>query len=527
MKATCKILSYLGIYLTVGFMGLSSARADSAIPEAGTDLELAVPFKDNAVLQRGKPVNVWGRSVAGDEVTVAFAEQSKSAVADEQGNWLLQLDAMDAQTTPGVLAAKSKATGKEIQVRNVVVGDVWLCSGQSNMQWSLMNTTTGAEEMASADYPLIRCFTLSANAAEQPAFEVPRGSWIVAQSKTTEALDSPIRHFSGVAYHFAKKVFEETGVPIGFIQPSFGGTMIEAWLGEAALASSPHSEKIQERWNKLLESIPAKVEEFEKAMAEWEKKIAAGEKPEGRKPQDPRGIATQRHRPAALYNGMIAPFIPYGITGFLWYQGESNAERPEEYADLFPRLLSQFRTDFGNHPFYFVQLANFDKVRADASGRRWAFLREAQSALLSHPNTGMAVTIDVGDPDDVHPQNKAAVGQRLALQALKNLHAKDVVPDGPRFESATPENGAIRVTFKGSPTLDLREAEAPRAFEIAGEDGVFHPARASVDGTALVIRSDKVPTPTTVRYAWFNNPTAVLFGSDGLPAAPFRSDHEL
>jgi sialate O-acetylesterase len=223
---------------------------------------------------------------------------------------------------------------------------------------------------------------------------------------------------------------------------------------------------------------------------------------------------------------MIAPFIPYGITGFLWYQGESNASRSDEYADLFPRLLRQFRTDFGDHPFYFVQLANFDNVRKDVSGRQWAFLREAQSRLLDQPNTGMAVTIDVGDADDVHPRNKAEVGRRLALQVLRNQHAHKIEADGPRFEFATPENGAMRVNFHDSPQLDLRSPDAPKSFEVAGADGVFQPALATVEGATLLVASEKVPQPRFVRYAWFNNPTAVLFSKKGLPAAPFQSNKQ-
>jgi len=496
----------------------------TTLPAESHRLRLAAPFQDNAVLQRDQPIAIWGLSVPGDSVTVEFFGQSKTTVAQDDSRWLLRLDPLPVLKQPHTLTAKSSKTGESLEVSNVVVGDVWLCSGQSNMLWSLMSTTTGAEEMAGADFPLVRGFTLRAQTAEEPAFDVPRGQWIVARSNTDDALQSPIRHLSGVAYHFAKKMFEETGVPIGFIQPAYGGTIIEAWLSPDALAESPYAKKIKGRWQAALERLPEGVVRYERDLAAWQEKVAAGETPAGREPRDPRGLNTERHRPGALYLGMIAPFVPYGVTGFLWYQGESNAARPGEYADLFPRLLRQFRADFGDHPFYFVQLANFDRVRGDPDGRSWAYLREAQAALLTEPDTGMAVTIDIGEADDVHPRNKAEVGQRLALHALRNGLGRDIPSDGPQFLSATPEEGAIRVHFKNSPELDLRSPDAPKAFEVAGGDGIFHPATAEVQDGNLLVSSEKVPTPIFVRYAWFNNPTAVLFSTTGLPAAPFRND---
>jgi len=513
------------------FFSLMIMYADDANRQSAQEpLELAVPFRDNAVLQRDKPVNVWGRAVPGDRIKVEFGGQEKFAVADEGGNWRLQLDAMSANSTPGRLSAVSGTTGRKLEIGNVVVGDVWFCSGQSNMLWSLRNTTKGAEEMATADYPLVRGFLVRSAVAEEPRFGGVEGGWVLAQSNTADANSSPIRHFSGVAYHFAKEMFKQTGVPVGFIQPSHGGTMIEAWMSREALASSPYHDNIQQRWTKLENTIPSLVARYEEALAEWEarqKEGGAATQKNTRAPQDPRGVSIFRHRPSSLFNAMTAPFMPYTISGILWYQGESNAGRSVEYEDLFPRMIKQYREGFGQGdlPFYFVQIANFDRVRND-NGRSWAFLREAQASAVNLPATAMVVTIDIGEADDVHPRNKEEVGRRLSLHALHHLYGKEIVTNGPIFDSAMPRDGSLRISFRDSPELDLRVEDAPKAFEVAGADGVFHPARAIKEDKELVVSSDKVASPAFVRYAWFNNPTAVLFGSTGLPAAPFRSDQE-
>lgn len=506
--------------------GSPAGPEEPSKPAAGEDaFQLATPFQDNAVLQRNQKVPIWGKSIPDDQVTVEFSGQEKSTAADSNGRWRLELDPMPPNTTAEILVASSAKTGKTLQIRNIVVGDVWLCSGQSNMVWSLMDSSTGAAEMASADYPLIRGFRVESLVSEQPADSIRGGNWVVAQSKTDNPAESPIRHFSGVAYHFAKALFEETGIPVGFIQSAYGGTIIEAWMAQDSVAASPFFPQIQERWEKLLGSMPERIANYEKSLEEYEKTLAAGEKPKGPRPRNPRGLETERHRPASLYNGMIAPMAPYALAGFLWYQGEADTGRPQEYEDLFPRLLRQFRKDFGDHPFYFVQLPNFSTHKNNPSGRQWAIFRETQAKLLEQDRTSMAVTIDVGDAMDIHPRNKADVGRRLALLALRDLGKSSIVSSGPVFEMAVPEGRLMRVKFKGAPELDLRTGEASAlSFEVAGAEGEFFPAVAVLDGNDLLVGSDKVPTPTAIRYAWFNNPSAILFCKNGLPAAPFRSD---
>jgi len=517
----------LAFALTLGH-GIAEEEAPA---EAGSTeqqesvFQPAPPFSDHAVLQRDKPVNVWGRSVPGDEVTVAFAGQTKTAKTDATGRWMAVLDPMSASAVPATLTMTSKQTGAVAQAKNIVVGDVWFCSGQSNMLWSLMGTTNALETIAKADYPLIRGFKPGTGTAEQAAFEA-EGKWVVT-TPADELLKSPIRNFSGVAFYFARELHRATGVPVGIIQPALGGTIIEAWMSREALDASPHREKIDARWAEAEKGIPAAYERFTEELALWEKEAAEAQQTGAevrRRPADPQGISTMRHRPASLWNAMVAPFVPYSISGFLWYQGESNAQRPEEYRDLFPAMIRQWRQDFaqGDLPFYFVQIANF-RVKRDPSEETWAFLREAQIEGLREPNTAMAVTIDIGESDNVHPQNKLDVGKRLALHALNDLHGRDVVRDGPQFEAAESTGGTMRVRFAGNPELVLKDVAG--AFQIAGEDRKFHPAEATLDGSTLVVASKEVPAPLAVRYAWSNDPPVALFGISGLPAAPFRSDN--
>jgi len=335
-----------------------------------------------------------------------------------------------------------------------------------------------------------------------------------------------MRGWSAAAYYFAREVHRETGVPIGLIMSSYGGTEIEAWMSPSAIRDSGEEASVMGRWNGLLARLPEMTKAWEADHARWVAEAAeAAKRGETPKRKEPKleGVGS-RKQPSSLYNAMVAPFIPYGLRGFLWYQGESNVGRHEAYKNLFPALIRSWRADFGQGdlPFYFVQIANFEPKNSP-SPDSWAFLREAQASVLSLPKTGMAIAFDVGDAADIHPKNKQDVGHRLALHALKNEFNKDVITTGPVFQGAERKGSAMLVSFQGDPEPDLK-GNGARAFELAGADRKFFPATAQIEGNHLSISSPDVPEPVAVRYAWWNQPNVVLFGASGLPAPPFRSD---
>lgn len=505
MKIRCLLLTFLALAATT-----ASALAD---------ITLAPLFRDGAVLQRDQPINVWGRAAPAERVEVKFKKQTATVIASADGRWRVTLKPEKAASMGAELVVSGANT---VRVRDVLVGEVWLCSGQSNMVWMLRNTDDAEREIAEAQYPLIRQFKVPSVAAEKPAFDVA-ASWVACSPQTAP-------NFSAVAYYFAKELHQKLKVPIGIVNSSWGGTQIEAWMSEAALRANPAAKEIYARWETLLAEHPAKLAAHAAAVEKWkadsEAAKAAGKRFARKQPAAPEGPGS-RWMPSALYNGMIAPLVPYTFRGALWYQGEANGARHTEYAALFTDLIKQWRADFGQPlPFYFVQLANFERG-AGNTGDEWAYLREAQAKALALPQTGMVVTIDVGNPKDIHPRNKRDVGQRLALHARKQLFGENIETDGPMFASAKREGAAMRVTFTHAAGLRLEPSkdDGRVSFEIAGEDRKFVPAEARVEGDTLVVSAATVKAPVAVRYAWRNSPDARLFNSAGLPAAPFRSDN--
>lgn len=488
------------------------------VTTARADITFAPLFRDGAVLQRDQPIIVWGQAAAAEKVAISFRRQSATVITRADGRWKVTLKPEPASPVPDDLVAAGANT---VTVRNVLVGDVWLCSGQSNMAMLVRNSAEAEREIAAATFPLIRQFKVPTTVAEKPAEEVG-GSWSVCSPET-------VGNFSAVAYFFARDLQQKAGVPIGLVTSSWGGTQIEGWMSEATLHADPVWGEIQARWAKTLADHPAAVAAYEAALAKWTAEEAAAKaagKPFPRaKPRAPEGPGS-RWLPAGIYNGMIAPLVPYALRGVLWYQGETNASRHDEYASLFTALIKQWRSDFGQPlPFYFVQLANFE-AQAGNRGDSWAFLREAQARALKLPATGMAVTVDIGDPKDVHPRNKQEVGRRLALHARKQLLGEKIETDGPTFVSAKREGAELRVTFSHATGLRLEPSklDGRLSFEVAGEDQVFVPAEARLEGQSLLVGAASVSKPVAVRYAWRNSPEARLFNRAGLPAAPFRSD---
>jgi len=481
------------------------------------DVRPAPLFGDDMVLQRDLPVPVWGSAEPGEKVTVTFGAQSVSTLADASGQWRVSLAPLAASREPAELVIAGKST---VLIRNVVVGDVWLCSGQSNMELPVRRTKDAKQEIASADFPLIRQFAVKHTVGPSPAATV-EAQWAVCQPAT-------VAEFSAVAFYFGRQLHRQLGVPIGLLHASWGGTPIESWMSRAALKSDPAFAPVFTRWADSLAASPGKQAAYEAALEKWKKDgeaaRAAGKKFNRRAPARPEGEGS-RFEPAGLYNGMIAPLVPAAIRGVIWYQGENNAPRYAEYARLFGTMIQQWRYDFKQPalPFYFVQLANLQR-KTDPTDREWAFQREAQAKVLALPHTGMAVTIDIGDPNNIHPTNKQDVGRRLALVALADTYGRTEECSGPRLAGMKRDKAALRLTFTHAAGLRSADPDLP-GFELAGPDHGFYPATARIEGESIVVRSDRVPEPVAVRYAWHNAPPAPLYNGADLPAAPFRSDN--
>lgn len=498
------------------FLGLCLAIATRA------DVTVASLFQDHAVLQRDQPVPVWGWAEPGEKVTVEFRGQSVAATADAKGNWQVKLSSLAASAEPATLVVRGKNT---LTFSDVLIGEVWLASGQSNMEWRVEQANAAAAEIAAAKHPLIRQFDVPNLVAEAPK-TTTAGSWIVCSPETAGK-------FSAVAYYFARDLQKAANVPVGIINSSWGGTPVESWMSASTLGSQPAFRAPLDRWQKTIAEYPQKKAEYDAALPAWEKEDAAAlarGKPAqaafrkaNAKPRAPRGPG-HHWTPAGLYNGMIAPLVPYALSGAIWYQAESNAEYPAEYAALFSAMIQQWRAEWGREfPFYFVQIANFNGTPADRAPDQWAWLRDAQEKALALPATGMAVTIDIGTPENIHPKNKQDVGRRLALIARHQLLGEKREFSGPRFVRSEVVGTSLRLIFTHATGLNSGK-QAPAEFFVAGKDRVFYPAEARIDGETVIVTSAAVSKPVAVRYAWSNAPTANLRNSAGLPAAPFRSD---
>ncbi|MGC4073006.1 MAG: sialate O-acetylesterase [Nibricoccus sp.] len=489
---------------------------------AHADVTIASLFQDHAVLQRDQPVPVWGWAEPGEKVTVEFRGQSVITTTDAKGSWQVRLESMKASEEPAALIVRGKNT---LTISDVLTGEVWLASGQSNMEFRVEQANAAATEIAAAKYPLIRHFDVPNLVADSPKTSTA-GSWVVCSPETAGK-------FSAVAYYFARDLRKAANVPVGIINSTWGGTPVESWMSGTTLGSQPEFRAPLDRWQKTIAEYPQKKAEYDAALPVWEKADAAAlanGKPAqatfrkaNPKPRLPRGPG-HHWTPAGLYNGMIAPLVPYALNGAIWYQAESNADYPAEYTALFSAMINQWRAEWGREfPFYFVQIANFNGTPADRTPGQWAWLRDAQAKTLALPATGMAVTIDIGTPADIHPRNKQDVGRRLALIARHELLGEKIEFSGPQFVRSETVGTSLRLTFTHADGLNSSRG-APADFVIAGEDRVFHPAEARIEGEAVVVTCAAVSKPVAVRYAWSNAPTATLRNGAGLPAAPFRSD---
>ena len=485
---------------------------------AAAGFRLGSPISDHMVLQREKPVAVWGWADAGESVTVAFAGQSKSAVAGADGKWTLKLDALVASAESRTLTVTGK-DGHKLEVQDVLVGEVWLGSGQSNMSFTVQSANHFDAEKAAANYPLIREYHEASNPTPTPQAE-GKGKWSACTPAT-------VGGYSAVLYFFGREIHKEVGVPVGLINTSVGGTPIEAWTAAEVQLADPAT---KERYEVALKNFnafdPAKATAaYEKQLVTW--KVAADKaKAEGketpRKPYEPISFRAFHGGPSGLYNAKVVNLAPYTLRGMLWYQGEGNAGAPELYHTQLTALVTSWRKLWQDEvPFAWVQLPNY----RDSDSESWPRIRESMMKTLALPNTGMAITLGLGDPKDIHPKNKQDVGLRLSYWALGSVYGRKVPAlSGPLPAGSKVEGASIRVSLKHAEGLKTSDGAAPRGLLIAGADKAWKKASGRIEGSEVVVSSPEVASPVAVRYAWAENPDCNLVNGAGLPATSFRTD---
>lgn len=456
------------------------------------DVKLPGIFSNNMVLQRNQLIPVWGWASPGEKVTVMFNKQTVRTKADKNGKWRINLK-QEAAGGPYTLTVIGK---NEVAVKNVLVGEVWLISGQSNMEMHVEHSSDKryVPDMRNAKNDQIRHIKVGNVISDTPAADIAGGEWKLANDSNT------VREFSSVGYFFALKLYEELKVPVGLINSSWGGTVVETWISRDSIDN-----------NETLKGSVKKT--FAEVKATKEK-----------------GKMWPNDYPSLLYNGMINPLIPYAIKGALWYQGESNSPRAAQYAKSFPLMISDWRARWkeGNFPFYFVQLASWDADHGNSQkGSIWAELRESQTKTLSVPNTGMAVTTDIGDTKDIHPANKKDVGLRLAAIALSKTYEKGGEYSGPVFESMNIDGNKAVLSFTHADGIYIKDNYGYlKGFELAGADQKFYYAKADIKDGKVIVYSDSVAAPVAVRFAWADDvPEANLYNAAGFPAQPFRTDN--
>ncbi|RZJ50661.1 MAG: hypothetical protein EOO19_02670 [Chryseobacterium sp.] len=616
------------------------------------NVKMPLVFSDGMVLQRNKPIPVWGWADANEKVEIKFNKQTKTVQADKDGKWTVNLNAEKAGG-PFELIIIGKNT---ITIKNVLVGEVWICSGQSNMEFQVYKTMNAQKEIEDSNYPMIRHFGVAQDLSGTPKDDLKSAKWEVSNKET-------VGNFTAVGFYFAKKLYAELKIPIGIINTSWGGTNVETWTSREAFQNSPDFKKMiadvpvvnmdevfeiykksvldnikkvqgfdvsmenedqfknadfnDKNWQEI--KVPSlwenqqlgnmdgivwmrktitltaeqakkeavlhlsKVDDEDKTYVNgvevgtnnlWDKlrvyKIPANTLKEGTNViavritdysggggiyGDPTDLkidfkdsnfpleglwkfnvikvrieVSPNSYPSLLYNAMVNPLVPYAFQGVLWYQGEANVLRAKEYKKSFPLMITDWRTKFkqGNFPFYFVQLSTFDEFGGNSQkGSRWAELREAQSETLKLPNTGMAVTIDIGNAKDIHPTNKQDIGLRLAAIAMNDIYGKKQVHSGPTYKSQQIKGNEIILTFDniGSGVSTPNNDEL-KGFEIAGADKVFHSAKAIIKDNKIIVSSDQVQNPVAVHYGWADDDTNInLFNKEKFPASPFRTDN--
>jgi len=454
-------------------------------------LQMPAIFGDHMVLQRNVRAPLWGTGEPGETVTVQIGARKVSGRVGTDGRWMVRVGPFAGG---GPHAVTVTAPSGQIRFQDIAFGEVWIASGQSNMEFPLVASRSGEAEVRSAANRDLRLFVVAKAALEAPASDC-KGSWSVCSPESA-------RGFSAVAYFFGRALHRRLQVPIGLIETAWGGTPAESWTARKWLEEDP-----------ILSPMLARIP------------------PPGQttKPDNPAKPAWDAWTPTSLYNGMIAPIAPYAAAGAIWYQGESNAGRAYQYRTLFPAMIRCWREAFGQPrlAFVWVQLANFMKRNPEPGDSAWAELREAQTMTLSLPDTGQAVAIEIGDANDIHPRNKQDVGMRLALQAQALAYGdRDLVVSGPMYKAMSVRGAAVTLSFTSvGGGLVSRDGLPLTGFAVAGSDRKFHWADARIVGDTVVVTSQAVAAPVAVRYAWADNPECNLANASGLPACPFRTDN--
>ena len=472
--------------------------------------EVKVPalFSDGAVLQRDLPLHFWGTAEPAEQVTITLGSQSVSVTTDDLGQWSACLPPM-AAGGPHEIAIQGQ---NRILLRDVMIGDVWVASGQSNMEFPMRLLKDAEKEIAAARNTSLRFLLVDRTHSEYPLHDLASKGWARPSSDT-------IREFSAVAFYFAREIAQRQRVTVGIIQSTWGGTVAEAWTSLPALASNPALLPVFSTYAQMMEDRPHYLLELQREARQAKVAQSKGLQPVPL-PWRPEPYMWQ---PAALFNAMIAPLTPFPIRGVIWYQGESNSKTdrsPESYGPLFETLIRDWRSRWGigDFPFLFVQISSFLSTPEED----WPVIREAQRHALALHNTGMAVTIDIGDPADVHPLNKKDVGARLALVARAILYGEKIEYSGPLPRQVTREKNELRIWFDHAGKGLTAQGGELSSFEVSGPDGEYRPAQATIDGETVRVVNDDIQQPVSLRYGWANSPHCNLFNKDGLPASPFR-----
>jgi sialate O-acetylesterase len=491
------------------FVALLCATAASA-----QETKLAPIFNDHMVLQRDLPATIWGTGKTDDKLTIEFAGQRQTTTVDKDGHWQVALKPLAASTESRDLTVRSAAGQPAAKITDVLVGEVWIGSGQSNMEWTLNRTANAQDAAAKAGDPLLRLFTVARIASPTPVREVT-GQWAACTS-------SNVLSFSAVNYYFGRDLRRALNVPVGLITTAWGGTPAQAWTPREAMLAEPALQGMVEKEDQALAAYdPAKAEEqYQAALAKWKQdaeKAKAENKPAPRQPRKPAKPGAGAGSPAALYNGMVAPLVPLTCRGVIWYQGEANNKAADQYRILFPTMIKSWRQAFGrDFPFLFVQIAPFDGMSPE--------IRDAQLfTWRTVPGTAMTVITDHGEAGNIHPVAKEPVGARLALAARALAYGEKITYSGPLFDKVQFHGQRAILSFQHTGTGLVAKDGPLHGFEIAGNGTNFVPAVATIEGHQVIVQSEQVAEPKAVRYGWANVPEVNLFNQEGLPATPFHT----
>lgn len=502
-----------------------------AVQSVSAAVRLPALFSEHMVLQRDTPIPIWGEAAPGERIEVALGDRKATAEADAQGRWRVQLAALPAG---GPLKLTVKAANA-VELDDILIGDVWLCAGQSNMV-AAMKYYGNAADMETVDLPLVRFCKIGENGSYTPKQDA-RATWNAVKGRNVEG-------FSSIGFYFARQVQPETGVPIGLVQSAIGGTAIQVWMSRECLASDAEFKADLEKWQEELKKHPDYDARFEQYRKEWTAAYATFQReskahqdavkqakeqgqPVPKAPVQPRGPFTKGAWSTG-YAAMIAPLTQLPIKGVLWYQGESNAGRAASYRRLLPMMIAQWRADWHQPdlPFFIVQLPRYHAVAEKPGPSGWATIREAQALTArTLKNCWVSINLDLGEAENIHPKGKDEVARRLALLALAKVYGRDLPCMGPLYRSMKIDGNGARVSFDFADAGLTAKGDGPlTGFEIAGADRRFVRAEARIDGKDVIVRSPDVPQPVAVRYAWADNPVCNLFNRDGFPASTFRTD---